>query len=396
MTIHVKSKLVVCKILYFSRKSSYHRPYVNAIFTEQLSLGGDGPTVAVKDTIDIAGFPTRAGSRARADVAAAGRHADAVAQLLAAGCRIVGKTNLHEFAYGVTGINDWTGTPLNARFPDRVPGGSSSGSAAAVAAELVDFSLGTDTGGSIRVPAACCGVVGFKPTFGRLSRTGVYPPMSSLDCVGPFARTVTTVEGAMSILDPTFIPTAAPSRPMIGVVSVKADPTLAAAVERALHALGANCTPIELPGLSPAFEAALTIIGAEMWAAVGAYAGAPGIGADVRARLLSTQHIRPADVAQAERIRVAFTREVDAALERADALVLPTMPAETLTLAAARDARSTLGLTAFVRPFNLSGHPAISLPLPASNGFSAGLQLVGRRGGDVELCALAREFERAL
>jgi len=252
--------------------------------------------------------------------------------LLAAGCRIVGKTNLHEFAYGVTGINDWTGTPLNARFPDRVPGGSSSGSAAAVAAELVDFSLGTDTGGSIRVPAACCGVVGFKPTFGRLSRTGVYPPMSSLDCVGPFARTVTTVEGAMSILDPTFIPTAAPSRPMIGVVSVKADPTIAAAVERALHALGANCTPIELPGLSPAFEAALTIIGAEMWAAVGAYAGAPGIGADVRARLLSTQHIRPADVAQAERIRVAFTREVDAALERADALVLPTMPAETLTL----------------------------------------------------------------
>ena len=106
-----------------------------AIFVEEFSLGGAGATVAVKDTIDIAGHPTRAGSRALAGVAPAKQHAGVVDALLAAGCRIVGKTNLHEFAYGVTGINDWTGTPLNTRFPDRVPGGSSSGSAAAVAAE---------------------------------------------------------------------------------------------------------------------------------------------------------------------------------------------------------------------------------------------------------------------
>src|SRR6202011_6200564 len=143
-----------------------------------MELGGDGPRVGVKDSIDIAGYPTRAGSAAFADAGGAQHHATVVQALLDGGCRIVGKTNMHELAYGVTGINRWSGTPVNPRAPGRVPGGSSSGSAVAVAGELVDFSLGTDTGGSIRIPAACCGVVGLKPSYGRISRSGVHPATS--------------------------------------------------------------------------------------------------------------------------------------------------------------------------------------------------------------------------
>ncbi len=139
-------------------------------------------------------------------------HADVVANLLSAGCRIVGKTKMHELAYGMTGINAFEGTPINPRYPDRIPGGSSSGSAAAVAAGLVDFAIGTDTGGSIRQPAICCGVIGFKPTFGRVSRKGALPAQSSLDCIGPFARNLSMIERAMSAIDPTFQPRASIAR----------------------------------------------------------------------------------------------------------------------------------------------------------------------------------------
>jgi amidase len=282
------------------------------------------------------------------------------------------------------------------RFPDRVPGGSSSGSAAAVAAGLADFALGTDTGGSIRVPAACCGIAGLKPTFGRVSRAGVMPAASTLDCVGPFARDVAGLERAMALIDPTFRAAAVPRTPRLGMVAVTASPDVAAAVEAALNAPGFMRFLVELPGMAAAFDAGLVIIGAENWTALGAYTNSTEMGADVRTRLLATQRITPEDVVRAERVRAAFTAEVDAALERVDALVLPTMPDPPLTLAEARDGRPTLGVTSFVRAFNLTGHPALSLPLPAADGFSVGLQFVGRRGGDAELCAIARAFESVL
>ena len=107
---------------------------------------------------------------------------------------------MHELAFGITGINHAFGTPINPKYPELIPGGSSSGSAAAVAAKQADFTLGTDTGGSIRMPAACCGVYGLKPTFGRVSREGVYPPSSSLDCVGPFANSVEMIEKPCKLL----------------------------------------------------------------------------------------------------------------------------------------------------------------------------------------------------
>ena len=194
-------------------------PIDEAIFVARLNLGGDGPRVAIKDSIDIAGLPTRLASRAFANAPPAARHAAVVQRLLDAGCRLIGKTNMHELAYGVTGINRFTGTPRNPLDAARIPGGSSSGSAVAVARGFADFALGTDTGGSIRIPAACCGIMGLKPTYGRVSRDGVHPAESSLDCVGPFALSVAGIELAMSLIDPTF--TAAPPparRPRLGLV----------------------------------------------------------------------------------------------------------------------------------------------------------------------------------
>lgn len=364
----------------------------NAVFLERMALGGDGLRVGVKDSIDIAGFQTRMASACLADVPPAAQHAAVVQSLLDAGCRIVGKTNMHELAYGLTGINRWAGTPLNPRAPGRVPGGSSSGSAVAVAAGLADFALGNDTGGSIRLPAACCGVAGLKPSYGRVSRKGVHPERSTLDCVGPCARGVSMIERAMAIIDATFRPQAAPSHPAVGWVQVEANPEVAAAARAALERAGAELRPVALPTFAAAFSAALTIIGAETWAAFGHLAACERLGADVRTRLAAARAISGAELAAAERVRTAFRAEIDAALTDLDALALPTLPDLPLTLAAAGDARAALHSSWCVRPFNLSGHPAITLPVTVQD-LPAGLQLIGRARHDEALCALARGVE---
>lgn len=362
----------------------------------RLDLGRDGPRVAVKDVIDVAGSPTRAGSRALDAAPPAARHADVVEAVLAAGCRIIGKANLHELAFGVTGVNRHTGTPVNPRFPDFVPGGSSSGSATLVAAGLADFALGTDTGGSLRVPAACCGVVGFKPTFDRLSRRGLTPAESSLDCVGPLARDMRTLASAMAVLEPGFVLAAGPDRPRLGLVAVDAHEEVSAAIEAALHSAGCDVAEIELPGLAAAFEAGLTIMNAEMWAAFGHLVSSGALGADVEARLRAASRIQPGAVAAAERVRGEFSREVDAALSGLDALVLPTLPAFPLRLDRAGDAAAALNTTRLVRPFNLTGHPALSLPVADAPGGPIGLQLVGRKWDDARLCAVASRIERCI
>ncbi|KMO29528.1 amidase [Methylobacterium aquaticum] len=370
------------------------------IFAQRLDLGGAGPRVAVKDTIDIAGIPTRAGSRALADAPPASTHAEVVERVLAAGCRIVGKTNLHELAFGVTGLNDWTGTAPNPLFPGRVPGGSSSGSAAVVAAGEADFALGTDTGGSIRIPAACCGVFGMKPTFGRVSRAGVAPAQTTLDCVGPFAATMPWLVRAMAVIDPRFAPVSLPA-PRIGLVTVEARPEIAAAVERAVAAAGLAAHSTTLPGLSAAFEAGLTVINAETFAAFGhLLARSPGepemIGPDVAGRLRAGAGTSLTALAAAEAVRAAFRAEVDARLDEADVLVLPTLPDLPPTLAEARGDRSAVFLTTLVRPFNLSGHPALSLPLPLGPGRVAALQVIGRRGGDETVLAVGERIAECL
>jgi amidase len=363
---------------------------MNSVYVQTLELGGDGLRVGVKDSIDIEGLPTRLACACFADAPPAERHAEVVRALLDAGCRIVGKTNMHELAYGVTGINRWTGTPANPRAPGRVPGGSSSGSAVAVAMQLVDFAVGTDTGGSIRIPSACCGVYGLKPTYGRVSRSGVHPAHSSLDCVGPFARELPMLERAMQALDRTFLSQATPARGTVGWVHVEANPEVAAGARGALEKAGISVRSMTLPCFEAAFAAGIAIIGAENWTAFGHLIASEALGSDVRARLLTAREITPDDVHAAEKVREAFRDEMDEALTQVDALALPTMPDFPLTLAAATDARAALLSTSFVRQFNVSGHPALSLPVATAGGLPAALQLVGRRYGDEALCALAR------
>jgi amidase len=369
-------------------------PTNDAVFVEMTELGEDGLRVGVKDCIDVAGSATRSGSAALADAAPALAHASVVRALLDGGCRIVGKTNMHELAYGVTGINGWTGTPVNTRYPDRVPGGSSSGSAVAVAAGSVDFAIGTDTGGSIRIPAACCGVYGLKPSFGRISRVGVHPAVSTLDCVGPFSRDINMLERAMMLMDASYVRRTEMPAVRIGWVNVNAEPQITASVMAHLHRTGVTLSRVNLPSFDAAYRAALTIIAAETWTAVGHLSASQALGADVRARLLAAREITSTAVNEAELVRSRFRDEVDAALEEVDVLALPTVFDVPPTLSTAGHPHVVLHLTGLVRQFNLSGHPALTLPLETPQGLPAGLQLVGPLHADATVCAVARYFAR--
>ncbi|PXW27528.1 amidase [Paraburkholderia caballeronis] len=370
-------------------------------FISEFSLGdADGPSIAIKDSIDVAGYPTTAGSRALANAPPAAAHAEVVERLLEAGWRVVGKTNMHELAFGMTGINDYTGTPENPQDETRIPGGSSSGSAAAVGLHLTCAALGTDTGGSVRGPAACCGVIGMKPTFGRVSRHGVAPLVSTLDCVGPFARDMTTLTDVMAAIAPGFdeIAAATPlSAAKIGIVAVDALREIRDAVARAPSLAGFAARDVELPRLRAAFDAGLVVINAETWRAFGHLIETGKLGPDLDARLRHASLTTPADLEAAESVRRDFTAEVDRVLDSVDAIVLPTLPALPITLDAARSGTSVIAMSSLIRPFNLSGHPAISLPLPiAGSPLVAGLQIVARKGADELVCALAAQFETAL
>lgn len=361
---------------------------VSTPFVEVFEVEGDAPRVAIKDSLDIAGYPTRLGSAVYEQAAKAVADAAVVVAVRQAGCQVVGKTKMHEFAYGVTGLSG-PAAPTNPDFPGHIPGGSSSGSAAAVAAGLADFALGSDTGGSIRVPAACCGVFGLKPTFGRISRAGACPPESQLDCVGPFANSATDLIAAMAILDDGFEPADRAEDFTLGRVRLDADPVVQDAVTRALDQTGKAIVEIELPGLAAAFAAGVTLMAREAWSAFGAHVDDPRLGPDVAARLRGAALVTDAQVAQAHAVREAFTSEVDLALEAVSFIALPTLPGLPLTLAEAADAKAALRITAFVRPFNVSGHPALTIPLREPSGLPVGLQLVGRKGDDARLCAAA-------
>ncbi|MFM2403822.1 MAG: hypothetical protein RL223_1702 [Pseudomonadota bacterium] len=366
-----------------------------------LDLGpADGPAVMVKDTIDVAGTPTRAGSPALADAAAAPRHAAVVQRLLDAGWHLTGKTALHELAYGTTGINHHLGTPLNPRWPDRVPGGSSSGSAVAVARGRVPVAIGTDTGGSIRTPAACCGVFGLKPGFGRVSRAGVMPADSSLDCVGPLAVDMDALVRAMQALAPDFgdLPTL-PATLRLGWLDIDAPAAAEAALRQvadAAGALGHTVERLRLPLFEAAYDAGLVVINHENWPALSPLLEGGRIGADVAARLRRAAATTDTDRERAEAVRTAFRTQVDAALRTCDVLMLPTLVVPPPRVTDAADTQAAVAMTRSVRPFNLSGHPALTLPLDDADGLPVGLQLVGRLGDDETLCAIGRHLAAEL
>lgn len=363
---------------------------------EQMALGGTGPTVMVKDTIDVAGYPTRASSRALQDAEAAVQHAAVVEALLSSDCQVIGKTGLHELAFGTTGINHFTGTAENPRYPGRIPGGSSSGSAAAVAAGLCDFSLGTDTGGSVRIPACCCGVYGFKPTFARIDRRGVMPAQTSLDCIGPFAGSLSMLVEAMRRIDPTFKALPDVSGLRIGVVTVQATDDVQNTLDAVLDATGLPLGKVLLASMPAAYDAGMVVINRETSNACAHLLETGLVGADVAGRLEAAGRTTDEALAAAEQVRNAFTAEVDAALARYPVLALPTMPDYPLRLEDAADTRAVLGMTAFVRPFNLSGHPALSIPFQGQAGLPVGLQLIAAKGADELLLAAAGELLRRL
>ena len=350
-------------------------------------------TVAVKDCIDIAGRPTRNGCRAFADAPPAQGHAAVVQSLVDNGFAVVGKAAMHELAYGVTGINEWTGVVDNPLYPGLIAGGSSSGSAAAVAAGQAELALGTDTGGSVRMPAACCGVIGFKPSFGRLSRAGVSPATTTLDCVGLFAREMDPIERAMRAMDPGFADVAPPASPRIALVNVDADAEIGTSVASAVAGAASAVDRVELPLLGAAFRAGVVRMAAEAHAAYGHLVETGLLGNDVEQRLRAAPNLATTDnIAEAERVRIAFAEALDVIFDEYDVLALPTLPAFPPPIAELGSPEALLQLTALVRPFNLSGHPAISLPLVTPSARPAALQLVARRGDDARLCAVARHF----
>ncbi len=364
----------------------------SSIFVETYPTEGTKPTVAIKDCIDIAGRVTACGSRALAGSLPAQRHAAVVQVLADAGWRIAAKASMHELAYGMTGINGWTGTVPNPLYPGRIAGGSSSGSAAAVAAGLVDVALGSDTGGSVRLPAACCGVIGLKSTYGRLSRDGVHPVHSSQDCVGVFAGSLDLLDRAMALMDPTY--GQAEVGPMrIGTVIAEADEEIAQAVAGAVTASPHSVRPFYLPLMQEAFEAGVILMAAEAHEAYAHLLASGLLGADVEARLRAAPAMATPDkIAWAQNIRRDVTLAIDAALTACDILALPTLPAFPPMLDDLGDPAAVLRLSALVRPFNLSGHPALSLPLATPSGRPAALQLVAAKGQDARLSAAARHI----
>lgn len=354
-----------------------------------------GPSVAIKDCLDIEGMVTRCGSAALADAPPATRNAVIVDRLFEAGCRIVGKTRMHELAFGMTGVNGFEGTPLNPTWPDRIPGGSSSGSAAAVAAGLVDFSIGTDMGGSIRQPAICCGVIGLKPTYGRISRKGALPVTSSLDCIGPFASSLSMIEHAMSVIDPGF--DVAPEAGVVKIARLAPDagvePDVAAAFLKIKARGDDQIENVDIPLLDDAYRAGMTIIARETFQANEVLLmGNAALGDDVRKRLEQGRLVTDEEVATAEAVRDNFTREIDRLLERFDVILTPALPIVPPLMSEVDDAGKVLSLTRYLRPFNLSGHPAIVLPMPTGSGLPAGIQLIARKNEDARLCAIARRI----
>jgi aspartyl-tRNA(Asn)/glutamyl-tRNA(Gln) amidotransferase subunit A len=366
-----------------------------------------GVPVAVKDLIDVEGVVTGAGSVKLAGNRA-GRDAEVVARLRDAGAVVVGKTRTHEFAYGVT--TPGTANPWD---PERTAGGSSGGSAAAVAAGLVAGALGSDTAGSIRIPSSCCGVVGLKPTWGRVPATGVWPLSWSCDHVGPIAATVADVALLDEVLATEPGGEAGPvadhsTSPRIGRVVGDdlgpVDPAVAGVMDelcRRMEAAGATVDEVVLP-LQAARGAVAAIVLAEAAAAhvrLLAETGEDGYSRAMLAMIRIGRSALAGEYLTGLRYRGRFVAEVEGLLADRDALLLPTLPCaappageRTVTIAGTRVGVQA-ALTRLPGPFNCSGSPVLSLPAGQVGGLPVGASLVGRIGGDRALLSLAAWVE---
>jgi aspartyl-tRNA(Asn)/glutamyl-tRNA(Gln) amidotransferase subunit A len=364
------------------------------IFLARPEAPGPGIPLAVKDLFDTAGLETTYGAALFAGHVPT-ETATAVERLEAAGYAVVGKTNLHEFAYGTTSENPHFGDVANPTAPGRVAGGSSGGSAAALAAGVADAALGTDSAGSIRIPSACCGVVGHKPTHGLVPLDGCWPLAPSFDTAGPMARDVDTCERMLGALAPEYRP-----RPLdsleelaVGVAWTElAEPLVRGRVEEAVERFPRR-RRVELP-LVPVetyafFMREAADVHRELFAT-----NADLYGEDVRIKLERCFAVRDADVERAARLRSEYREQVEEALAGVDLVLTPTLPVVAPPLGRGvapgdLDVRETL--IRFTYPFSALGWPALALPCGAAeDGLPASLQIAGRAGDDALVLAAAR------
>ena len=326
---------------------------------------GRGPVVAVKDNIDVRGMPTAAGGR-HLPSRPRTRDAECVRRLRAAGCLIIGKTNLYEYAMGGTSQNEHFGDVRNPRSPRRDAGGSSSGSAAAVAAGLCDAALGTDTLGSIRIPASFCGVVGYKPPRAAIARRGVFPNSRSLDAVGVLAPDVRTAARIVDLMRSSVLERETVRAPRLAVPWAWLD-GVSADVRRAFLRVARGLDDIQLPALGEFGPAAFGVLQYESYALHrGWLKDAPErYGTEVRDLLTqsarATRSSHDAAAREMARLRKATRR----ALAAIDAIVLPTVPF-TPPLRARYPLALRRTLSAWTRPFNVSDSAVFSIPLPGT------------------------------
>jgi amidase len=362
-------------------------------FITRYDTTGPGLRLAVKDLIDMVGEPTTAGCRAVAQRATpAPRDAACLAGARAAGARIVGRTNLHELALGVTGVNPWYGTPVNPLDPKLVPGGSSSGAAVAVATDEADVAYGSDTGGSVRIPAACCGVAGLKTTWGRVSLEGVWPLSPSFDTIGPMARDVAGLLRGMELLEPGF---SVPDRAdvVIGRLRVSADPLIDTALTAVLAASEVTCAEVALDGWDTATRDGGLLLVAEAYDTnKDLLAEDPeGIGLDVRQRLGLGAKVDDAAIQTALSGQRAWQDALSELFTRVDFVVTPTLTIFPPQVADGEEilvARGTI-------PVNLAGVPALAIPIPTAGPLPASMQVIGPPSSEERLLALGALLESA-
>jgi amidase len=355
----------------------------------------DGLTFAVKDLIDVAGCRTGGGNPdwlARHDAAA--MSAPAVGALLAAGARLVGKTITDELAFSLEGVNAHYGTPVNPACPDRLPGGSSSGSAVAVAAGLVDFALGTDTGGSVRVPASFTGIYGFRPTHGRISTAGVVAFAPSYDTIGWFARdpAILAAVGA-TLLGPDD---AAPIRRLVLArdAFALADAHAAAVLRTCANTWGATDEVTVFDGAEAEWRECYRVLqGAEIWRHLGPWitANRPKFGVAIAPRFADAATIGAPAETHYRTVRQAIAQRLTDLIPPGTGLVIPTTPGAALPRSTAPEDIGRFYASAL--PLNaIAGHaglPQMTIPIAEPGGCPLGLSIVGARSSDRALLAFA-------
>jgi len=365
-----------------------------------------GLTFAAKDLFDVAGVPTGGGNHDwPTGRPVPTRHSWAVQTLLDAGASLIGKTITDEVSLGILGENAFDGTPRNVRAPGRVPGGSSSGSAAAVAAGVCDTALGTDTGGSVRVPSSFCGLYGIRPTHGRIDTTGMLPQAPTSDTTGWFARDAATFARVSAVMLGEAIPHALPTSLVIAVDAFGfADAGVAAALHPMVTRLGAligHCREdiMAPPGLSVWARAQRTLQPAEAYRTFRDWLDEhnPRMAFSVARGLVMAAMIPESERAWANLMRQEARARLAHLLPEGTILCLPTTPFPAPCVGEALSVLDPLRdrITCLCAQGGLAGHPQVSLPGATVDGLPVGLSIIGPRGSDAGLVAVARALENS-